>query len=97
VAAFSVEFEHGRAVAVAVEHVEEISAAMVTLGVGTPQPTVVVVGGAAGLDDDGAERLESLSTGIVEAAAACGAVIVDGGTDSGIMRLVGRARAQTGA
>lgn len=97
VPAFPLEFEHGRAVAVGVEHFEDLTAAPGELGFEAPRPTVVVVGGAAGLDDSQAKALEPLAIGIVEAAAACGAVIVDGGTDAGIMRLVGVARARTGA
>lgn len=86
------ELEHGRAVAV--DGVGDIPAAVGALDLGAPRPTVVVVGGAAGLDDNAAAGLESLADGIVRAAAACGAVIVDGGTDAGVMRLVGRAAAQ---
>lgn len=94
--AFPLEFEHGRAVAIEVAQVENLPAAMAELGLEAPQPVVVVVGGASGLDDAQAKALESLAVGIVEAAAACGAAIVDGGTDAGIMRLVGLARAKTG-
>jgi hypothetical protein len=96
VPAFPLEFEHGRAQAVEVERFEDLPAAIGELGFGPPQPAVAVVGGAAGLDDAQAKTLESLAVVIAEAAAACGAVIVDGGTDAGIMRLVGLARAKTG-
>lgn len=95
--AFPLEFEHGRAVAVGVEFVEGLPAATEKLGFEAPQPVVVVVGGAAGFDDSQAKAFDSLAVGIVEAAAACGAVIIDGGTDSGVMRLVGLARERTGA
>src|SRR5262249_31705659 len=82
VPAFPVKFEHGRAVAIEVAQVENLPAAMAELGLGAPQPVVVVVGGASGLDDVQAKSLESLAVGIVDAAAACGAAIVDGGTDA---------------
>lgn len=95
--AFPLEFEHGRGVAVGVEDFEDLTAVPGQLGFEAPLPAVVVVGGAAGLENSQAKALESLAVGIVEAAAACGAVIVDGGTDAGIMRLVGLARARTGA
>lgn len=95
--AFPLEFEHGRAVAVDVEQIEDLPAVTRELGFEAHQPAVVVVGGASGLDDAQAQTLESLAAGIVEAAEACGAVIVDGGTDAGIMRLVGQARAKTGS
>lgn len=95
--AFPLDFEHGTAAAIEVEHFEDLAGAKVALGLAGEQPVVVVVGGAAGLDEAQARTLESLAVGIVEAATACGAAIVDGGTDAGIMRLVGRARAQTGS
>jgi len=69
---------------------EDVSAAVETLGLDEPRPVVVVVGGAAGLDTEDA-NLEAVAAAIVRAAEHCGAVIVDGGTDSGVMRLVGRA------
>ncbi len=94
--AFPVEFEAGRSVAVSVDDADDALAAISALGLATPRPTVVVVGGADGLDNAAAQLLESLAVGVVEAAAACGATIVDGGTDSGVMRLVGLARAKTG-
>jgi len=97
VPAFPLEFEHGRAVAVAVEQIDDLPAVTRELGFEAHRPAVVVVGGASGLDDAQAKTLESLAAGIVEAAESCGAVIVDGGTDAGIMRLVGRARAETGS
>ena len=56
----------------------------------------MVVGGAAGLDAAAASDLASVASGIVQAADTCGAVVVDGGTDAGVMRLVGRARAAAG-
>jgi hypothetical protein len=96
VPAYPVEFERARALAVDVERAEELPAAVADLGFEAAQPVVVVVGGAAGLDDSQAQSLESLAVAVVEAAAVSRAAIVDGGTDSGIMRLVGLARAKTG-
>jgi hypothetical protein len=69
---------------------EEIPEALATLGLDSPRPVVVVVGGAAGLDADDPD-LQALGDAIARAAERGGAVIVDGGTDSGVMRLVGRA------
>jgi hypothetical protein len=92
----SLESEHGRAVAVTVERMDDLAPAVAALDLGTPRPAVVVVGGAAGLDGGSAGDLPPLAAGIVRAAESCGAAIVDGGTDSGVMRLVGEARAQDG-
>ena len=96
VSPFVLELEHGRAAAVGVEHARDLGRATGALELGAPRPVVVVVGGAAGLDDGEIAGLELLAAGIVRASAACGAAIVDGGTDAGVMRLVGLAGAAAG-
>lgn len=92
----AVEFEQSRAVAIVVGR-GEVAAAADALELGAPRPVVVVVGGAAGLDRESERELEPLATAIIRAAESRGAVVVDGGTDAGIMRLVGRARAAAGS
>jgi hypothetical protein len=53
---------------------------------------VVLVGGAGGLDERDAERLRALfADGLITTAVRCGAVAIDGGTLSGVMRLLGEA------
>src|SRR5690242_14931473 len=79
-----------------VEHADELRPAVESLAIDAPRAVVVVVGGAAGLDAGGSGELEQLGAAIVDAAAACDAVIVDGGTDAGIMRVVGRAHESRG-
>jgi SLOG in TRPM, prokaryote len=89
------EFGHGRAApAVTVTRWQDVAGAVGALNLGAPRPAVVVVGGATGLDDGELSGLELLADAIVRASAAAGAVIVDGGTDAGVMRLIGRARAE---
>jgi hypothetical protein len=74
---------------------KELQAALGMLGLQPPRPAVVVVGGAAGL-----KHLNRLRSAFVEGIAPVmekyGAVGVDGGTRSGVMRLFGEARAATG-
>jgi hypothetical protein len=61
------------------------------------RPCLAVVGGADGLAPDEVAELERLFTNdLAPLAASIGAVAVDGGTDSGVMRAMGRARARTG-
>jgi hypothetical protein len=75
-----------------VERVDDLAAALSCLGLTTSRPVVVVVGDAAGLSDAGARRVEPVVTDVlVPLCEELGAALVDGGTDSGVMRLVGRA------
>ena len=61
-------------------------------------PVLVLVGGAGGLEVDEEERLSDLIRDyLVPAIARNRAMVVDGGTDSGIMRAIGKARSDTGA
>jgi len=76
----------------------EIVAALDVALVPRGRPVVVLVGGAGGMDRDGIDELEAvLRRAVVPVVDASRAVVVDGGTDSGVMRAIGRARASTGA
>jgi hypothetical protein len=74
-----------------VERWSDLPQALATLGFKRPVPTLVVVGAAAELSDDGYERLEPLFEQLAALADRRGAAVVDGGTDIGVMRLLGRA------
>jgi hypothetical protein len=59
---------------------------------------MVVVGGAAGLEGDGLEQLRPLfRDALASVAERLDAFVIDGGTDVGVMRLLGRARSELGA
>jgi hypothetical protein len=74
---------------------DDVGRAVSALGLGGPRPVLTVVGGAAGLDPVDRDRLGSLfSEVIAPAIARHGAAAVDGGTDNGVMRLLGQARAE---
>jgi hypothetical protein len=67
-------------------------------GVVAPRPTVVLVGGAGGMDGASARRSEELiATVLVPMLEHHRAYLVDGGTDSGVMAMAGRARKARGA
>ena len=84
--------------AVDVGDVGELASALTRLGLSPPRPTVVVVGGAGGLDRAGIERLRPvIETGIVPVLERFGAAAIDGGTLSGVMRMLGEARWALGA
>jgi SLOG in TRPM, prokaryote len=81
---------------VQVSEATELPAAIEALGLHPPRPTVVVVGGAAGLGEARIDGLRPLFTaGITPVMQRYGAVGVDGGTPFGVMRLFGEARAAT--
>jgi hypothetical protein len=67
-------------------------------GVGLPpgRPVLVVVGGADRMGQADVAALERVLRDLVPVLDACGAVVLDGGTDTGVMRAVGRARAAVG-
>jgi len=98
-ASFSVGFGGGRtATAVRVGTPSDVPAALAALGLRGPRPVVVLVGGAGGLDAGALDRLRPLfEQGLAPLAERLGAVLVDGGTDSGVMHLLGRARSERGA
>src|SRR5687768_13166433 len=61
-------------------------------------PVLVVVGGAGGLDPDDEDRLRVLIRDyLVPVVVRAGASVVDGGTDSGVMRAIGAARSDADA
>jgi len=75
---------------------DELAAALAQLGLAAPRPVLVLAGDAAG----GTLAPETLRPVFDEVllprAAAHGACIVDGGTDAGVMRMLGRAHADAG-
>lgn len=63
----------------------------------TPKPVILIIGGADDLDEKVKSRLLQLSgRGIARAAADMNAVIVDGGTESGVMKMMGQGVADRG-
>jgi hypothetical protein len=77
---------------------EALSRRLTAGGIASPVPAVVVVGGAGGLDPADAVRCERLFAEVlIPVLTVTGATVIDGGTDAGITRLVGRARRHAGA
>jgi len=70
-----------------------LAARLTELGLIEQRPTLVIVGGASGLDDDQQVHLECLFRQVLAPLAQEMQLnVVDGGTDAGIMRLMGQAR-----
>lgn len=87
-----------RARAAWVRHPSQVRAALRELGLDATRPTLVVLGGAAGLRENHRESLDGLfAEQVVPLLDELGAAAVDGGTDAGVMRLMGKARASAGA
>lgn len=84
----------GSARAMHVTEENELPATLDMLGLHPPRPTVVVVGGAAGLEEARMDGLRPVfAVGIAPVMETYRAVGVDGGTRFGVMRLFGEARA----
>jgi hypothetical protein len=76
-----------------VEDRAEVPAALRSLGVRCGRPVLVSVGGAGGMAREHLDAMASLlRERVVPALDRWGAAVVDGGTDSGVMRLMGEAR-----
>src|SRR4051794_40770819 len=83
---------------VRVDEVGDIAPGLEQLKLLTGLPVLVLVGGAAGMNDEDVATLDAvLRRAVVAAVEDAGAAVVDGGTDTGVMRSIGRARAETGA
>ena len=71
----------------------ELGLALEQLGLDGPRPVLISVGGASGLDASTGRRLLDLfRSELMPMLARLGAAVVDGGTDAGIMALMGQAR-----
>jgi hypothetical protein len=82
----------GTAGAAYVSRIEAVPAAVASLDLPVPSPVLVLVGGANALTTEIAESLAPLFADVIAPAVRRHhAIAVDGGTDSGVMRLMGRA------
>ena len=67
------------------------------LGIKQPKALIIIIGGASGLDEKLKPPLEQLfSCGIAHAATEMGAMIIDGGTQAGVMAMMGKVVADQG-
>lgn len=94
---FVVELDGGLcAQAVRIDAVADLTWAMREMGVGG-RPALVVVGGASGMSAADARQLEPLFIDVLAPLAQrLVATVIDGGSDYGVMRLMGSARGEGG-
>ena len=94
---FTIDFAaHGTAAAARVRDRAELRDALAQIGLVAPRPVLVLAGDAAGGTLAADELRPLFEEVLIPRAAAHGACIVDGGTDAGVMRLLGRAHAGAG-
>jgi hypothetical protein len=72
---------------------DQVLAGIQRIGVQRDRPVMVLVGGAGGMEERVLETLaEVMRCAVVPTVMRHDAAVVDGGTDSGVMRLIGQAR-----
>ncbi len=93
---FAVIFSNQQvAYAVRVQRIHDLRTALESLHIPYPKPTLVLVGGASGISLENLKQIRHLFTEVLAPLAeSLGLAIIDGGTDVGIMRLIGQARHQ---
>jgi len=94
----TITFENGnRAVVITAPRDADAQTIVKALDFAPPHALIMVLGGAKGLDDSRKARLTELfSDAIAPEAAELGALIIDGGTQSGVMAMMGDAVARDG-
>src|SRR6202011_4108142 len=75
----------------------DLPAALEALDIAVHHPVVVLVGGAGGMTPDQLTAMAEVVQPIIPALDSWGVTIVDGGTDAGVMRVMGQARDAAGA
>jgi hypothetical protein len=92
----TISFANGnRAVVITAPRDASAQAIIDALEIMSPRAVILLFGGAAGLDDSRKARLATLfADGVTPVAAELGALIIDGGTQSGVMAIMGEAVAQ---
>lgn len=79
---------------VSVDRPSALARAVEQLDLEPPIPTLVVAGGAGGIGEAALDRLRPLVDDLAAAAERVGTTVVDGGTDAGVAKLLGEARAR---
>jgi hypothetical protein len=89
----TITFANGnRAVVVTARREASATAILAVLGIASPHAVIMIFGSVAGLDDSRKAHLATLfADGITSVAAELGALIIDGGTQSGVMTMIGEA------
>lgn len=94
---FEIALPHGAsAKAVRLQQPEELERTAAALALAHVHASLVLIGGADGMSEADLGRLRPLFTDVLaELCWRFGAAVLDGGTNTGVMRLMGRARADS--
>ncbi len=95
----AITFENGnRAVVITAPRDASAQAILDALEITSPRAVILLFGGAAGLDDSRKAALATLfAGGVAPVAAELSALVIDGGTQSGVMAMMGEAVARSRA
>ena len=96
---FKIAISNGLTVpGIRVESPQDLSHAIDELNLHSSRPVLVIVGGASKISEYDLNRLRLLFINVLAPLAEeLGASVVDGGTDAGVMQMMGQARLETGA
>lgn len=91
---FEINFKEGRkATAVQVETDTPVDEIIRVLNIPIPGPCLFISGGAGGMSDEDVKKTRLImDEGVAQFAAQHGLIVIDGGTESGVMQMIGEAR-----
>jgi hypothetical protein len=95
---FEINFKEGRtSTAILIESDHSVDEIISAFGLKTPSPCLFISGGAGNMsEEDIAKTREIMDKGVAKFASQHGITIVDGGTESGVMQMIGEARRNHG-
>lgn len=95
-ASFPITFANERtAQAIRLQPEQDLVSALLNLNLTEQRPVLVVIGGASLISEEDLQRLQRLFIEVLAPLAQeLGLIVADGGTDAGVMRLMGNAREQ---
>ncbi|MEB3121242.1 MAG: hypothetical protein VKL41_08455 [Snowella sp.] len=91
---FPIVFKNGQTAQVlTVEPEQDLASALVAVSLTESRPVLVAIGGASLISEEHLQRLQRLfSEVLAPLAQELGLIVVDSGTDAGVVRLIGNAR-----
>ncbi|MBW4474569.1 MAG: hypothetical protein KME45_29965 [Stenomitos rutilans HA7619-LM2] len=87
-------FANGKqAIVLSLDPTEDLATTLQAAGLQTTAPALVIIGGASQMTQESIDRVHQLfQTVLAPLAEALNAVVIDGGTDTGVMQMMGQSR-----